>query len=91
MKQIYLILHPEEGDIKTVKYRKDIPQHRLYFHEYAPPDKIAYKVRQIVDWINDPETKRRPQRAAHRGARALRSRCACSLHARTAARSLACS
>ncbi len=58
IKKIFLILHPEEGDIKTVKYRKDIPQHRLYFHEYAPPDKITYKVRQIVDWINDPETKR---------------------------------
>jgi Fic family protein len=58
VKRIYLILHPEEGDLKTLKYRKDIPQHRLYFHEYAQPDKIAYKVRQIVDWINDPETKR---------------------------------
>ena len=58
VKKIYLILHPEEGDIKTVKYRKDIPQHRLYFHEYAPPDKITYKVRQVVDWINDPETRR---------------------------------
>jgi hypothetical protein len=58
IKKIYLILHPEEGDIKTVKYRKDIPQHRLYFHEYAPPDKIAYKIRQIVDWLNDPETRK---------------------------------
>ncbi|MBX3191168.1 MAG: Fic family protein [Labilithrix sp.] len=58
VKRIYLILHPEEGDIKTVKYRKDIPQHRLYFHEYAPPDKIAHKVRQILDWVNDPETRR---------------------------------
>jgi Fic family protein len=58
VKKIYLILHPEEGDIKTVKYRKDIPQHRLYFHEYAPPDKITYKVRQIIDWTNDPETRR---------------------------------
>lgn len=58
IRKIYLILHPEEGDIKTVKYRKDIPQHRLYFHEYAPPDKIPYKVRQIVDWLNDPETRK---------------------------------
>jgi Fic family protein len=58
VKKIYLILHPEEGDIKTVKYRKDIPQHRLYFHEYAPPDKITYKVRQVLDWTNDPETRR---------------------------------
>jgi Fic family protein len=58
VKRIYCVLHPEEGDVKTVKYRKDIPQHRLYFHEYAPPDKIAYKLRQVIDWINDPETRR---------------------------------
>ncbi len=58
IKKIYLILHPEEGDLKTVRYRKDIPQHRLYFHEYAAPDKITYKVRQVVDWVNDPETRR---------------------------------
>lgn len=58
IKKIYLILHPEEGDLKTVKYRRDIPQHRLYFHEYAQPDKIAYKVRQVIDWLNDPETKK---------------------------------
>jgi Fic family protein len=58
VKKIYCVLHPEEGDVKTVKYRKDIPQHRLYFHEYAPPDKINYKMRQIIDWVNDPETRR---------------------------------
>jgi Fic family protein len=68
VKTIYVMLHPEEGDIKTVKYRKDIPQHRLYFHEYAAPDKIGHKVRQIVDWLNDPETKktRGPVRLAAR-------------------------
>ena len=68
VKRVYCVLHPEEGDIKTVKYRKDIPQHRLYFHEYTPPDKIAYKLRQIVDWVNDPEmrTSRTPVRLAAR-------------------------
>jgi Fic family protein len=58
VKRIYCVLHPEEGDPKTAKYRKDIPQHRLYFHEYAPPDKIAYKLRQVIDWMNDPESRR---------------------------------
>jgi Fic family protein len=58
IKRIYCVLHPEEGDVKTVKYRRDIPQHRLYFHEYAPPDKIAYKLRQLIDWMNDPELRR---------------------------------
>jgi Fic family protein len=68
VKNIYLLLHPEEGDLKTLRYRKDIPQHRLYFHEYAPPDKITYKMRQIIDWVNDPETRRtrNPVRVAAR-------------------------
>lgn len=58
VKRIYGVLHPEEGDVKATKYRKDIPQHRLYFHEYTPPDKIAYKLRQVIDWVNDPESRR---------------------------------
>jgi hypothetical protein len=58
LKRIYLTLHPEEGDLKTVRYRKEIPQHRMYFHEYAAPDKIPYKVRQIFDWLNGPEPKK---------------------------------
>lgn len=58
VKKIYVTLHPEEGDVKTVKYRKDVPQHRLYFHEYAQPDKIPHKMRQIIDWIVSPETHR---------------------------------
>ena len=59
IKTIYTILHPEEGDLKTVKYRRDVPQHRLYFHEYATPDKIIYLVRQVVEWLNDPETRKK--------------------------------
>jgi hypothetical protein len=68
IKKIFLTLHPEEGDLKSVKYRKDIPQHRLYFHEYAAPDKIAYKVRQVIDWLNGPEPKKikHPLRIASR-------------------------
>src|SRR5690606_37593767 len=34
------------------------PQHRTYFHEYAAPDKIVYRVRQIFDWLNAPETRK---------------------------------
>jgi hypothetical protein len=30
----------------------------LYFHEYAAPDKIAYRVRQVIDWLNGPEPKK---------------------------------
>jgi Fic family protein len=58
VKKLFLLMHPEEGDIKTVKYRKDIPQHRLYFHEYAAPDKIPHRVRQAIEWLNGPEAKK---------------------------------
>jgi Fic family protein len=58
LKKIYVNLHPEEGDAKTVKYRRDVPQHRLYFHEYSSPDKIAYRVRQTIEWVTKNETKK---------------------------------
>ena len=68
VKRFYVTLHPEEGDIKSVAYRKDIPQHRLYFHEYAAPDRLAYRVRQTIEWLNGPEPKkiRNPIRIAAR-------------------------
>ncbi len=58
VKKIYVLLHPEEGDVKTVKYRREIPQHRLYFHEYSAPDKIGHRVRQAIEWLNGPEAKK---------------------------------
>jgi Fic family protein len=57
LKKLYVTLYPSEGDAETVKYRKDTPLHRLYFHEIAAPDKIAYKLRKFVDWLNQPENR----------------------------------
>lgn len=59
VKKIYTILAPEEQEGKgPPKYRKDMPLHRMYFHEIAPPEKISYKMRQLVSWMNSAETKR---------------------------------
>jgi Fic family protein len=59
IKKIYLTLAPEESEVKgPPKYRKEMPLHRVYFHEIAPPDKIGYKMRQLVDWMSSDETKR---------------------------------
>ncbi|MCC7541030.1 MAG: Fic family protein [Deltaproteobacteria bacterium] len=59
IKQIYAELAPEESEGRgPPKYRKDMPLHRLYFHEISPPDKIAYRMRQLMEWVNAPETKR---------------------------------
>jgi len=59
IKNIYVTLVPEEGEGKGApKYRKDMPLHRQYFHEIAPPEKISYRMRQLVSWMKAPETKR---------------------------------
>lgn len=59
VKQIYGDLAPEELEGKgPPKYRKEMPLHRLYFHEIAQPEKISYRMRQLVQWVNAPDTKR---------------------------------
>lgn len=55
VKQLYVTLTPDEPE---AKYRKDMPLHRLYFHEIATPDKIPVKLRQLVQWLEDDETLR---------------------------------
>lgn len=59
IKKIYSILAPEEVEGKgPPKYRKDMPLHRMYFHDICPPEKISYKMRQLVQWVNSAETRR---------------------------------
>lgn len=59
IKKIYVTLDPEGADGKgPPKYRKDMPIHRLYFHEIAQPDKIQPRMKTLIDWINAPDTKR---------------------------------
>lgn len=59
IKGIYAHLAPEEVEGKGApKFRKEMPLHRLYFHDITPPDKIAAKVKQLLQWANAPETKR---------------------------------
>ena len=69
IKQIYLVLEPEEAEGKgTLKYRKEMPLHRVYFHEISQPNKISYRMRQLVHWISSNEAKRQihPVRRASR-------------------------
>jgi Fic family protein len=59
LKDLYVCLAPEEVEgKKPPAYRKDMPIHRLYFHEISTPDKISYKLRQFTQWVNAVETKR---------------------------------
>lgn len=59
VKDIYASLAPDEVDgKKPPAYRKDIPLHRLYFHEIAAPDKIIPKLKAFGQWINATDTRR---------------------------------
>jgi Fic family protein len=55
IQRLYLTLAPEETE---AKFRKDIPLHRLYFHEIAPPDKIPAKIKALTDWLASDDTTR---------------------------------
>jgi Fic family protein len=55
IERIYLTLAPDETE---AKFRKDIPLHRLYFHEIAGPDKIAAKMKALTEWLESAETLR---------------------------------
>ena len=55
LKQIHGMLTPDEK-AKGSPYRKDNPLHRLYFHEIATPDKIALRMKKLVEWLDEDET-----------------------------------
>jgi Fic family protein len=69
IKDIYYILAPEEAEGKAPpKYRKDMPLHRVYFHEIATPDKIPPKMRTLLQWLASDDVPRtvHPTRIAAR-------------------------
>lgn len=59
IRDLYGCLAPDEVEgKKPPQYRKDMPVHRLYFHDIATPDKILPKLKQFVEWVNSPETRK---------------------------------
>jgi Fic family protein len=54
VRKLYGIVTPDQV-AKGVPYRKENPLHRLYYHEIAPPEKIAYKMRKLQEWLESPE------------------------------------
>ena len=63
-KKVYQVLNTDEVTPRNTKakppgqYRKDNPLHRLYFHEIAPPEKISYRVRKLVEWLSSDEARK---------------------------------
>ena len=66
LKKIYFELAPEEAEQKGKNiYRKDMPVHRVYFHDISPPDKIAPAMVSLIKWMREEKkTKTHPLRLA---------------------------
>ncbi|MDI7268259.1 MAG: Fic family protein [Myxococcota bacterium] len=45
-------------------YRRDVPVHRLYYHDIAAPDRIAYRMKRLIDWAGQPDFRKRHPIAA---------------------------
>ncbi len=59
IKRIYATLVPEEIEGRQPpRYRREVPSQRMYFHDLLPPEKISYRMRQLVQWMNAAETRR---------------------------------
>jgi Fic family protein len=66
LKKVFQLLDADDTLDRSAKvsrsnpfqYRKDNPLHRLYFHEIAPPDKIAYRVRKLTEWLASEEARK---------------------------------
>lgn len=57
IKKIYEILGAGVEGRSAAEYRKDIPLHRAYFHEIAPPAKIGFLLGKLVDFCESSEFK----------------------------------
>jgi Fic family protein len=56
VRELYKVLSPDES-AKGAPYRKENPLHRLYYHDIAPPEKIAYRMRKFSDWLDSADAK----------------------------------
>jgi Fic family protein len=61
LKRMQSLLSPDDAEVKDGTFRKETPVHRLYFHDIAPPDKIAGEVKKLDDWL--PTRRRRSSHA----------------------------
>lgn len=58
LRKLYVTLEPADDDKSGVKYRKDMPLHRQYFHEISQPEKIQPRMKTLVQWLGDSEARK---------------------------------
>ena len=67
MRQIHTTLGSDDPEFTPVRYRRDIPLHRAYFHEIAQPAAIPTRMAKLLEWAeeNDPDDDEAVRFAAH--------------------------
>jgi Fic family protein len=50
IRRLYGMVTPD-AVAKGLPYRKENPLHRLYYHEIAPPEKIAQRMKKLEEWM----------------------------------------
>lgn len=67
VRAIFDTLVPDETD-KGSRYRKEMPLHRQYLHQLEQPEKISYRLRQLIQWLSAADTHKtmHPTRVAAR-------------------------
>jgi Fic family protein len=56
LRDLYAILAPNQVE-GGLPFRKENPLHRLYYHDICPPEKIAFKMKKLGEWLESDETK----------------------------------
>jgi Fic family protein len=51
LKKIHTSLVDKLPNAQPGRYRKDIPLHRAYYHEIAPPDRISGEMRKLTEYL----------------------------------------
>ncbi|MGM0596269.1 MAG: Fic family protein [Myxococcota bacterium] len=59
IKQLHNIITVSDSN-KDLVYRKEIPLHRQYAHDFSQPEKIPYKMRKLGDWLQSSTFRKMP-------------------------------
>lgn len=58
IRELHALFLEDGVDPKKVPYRRDIPIHRLYFHDIAVPEKIAQRMTRLLAWADSAEFRK---------------------------------
>ncbi|MBU1238351.1 Fic family protein [Myxococcota bacterium] len=59
IKELHTLIS-EPGSSKQNNYRKEIPLHRQYAHDFSPPEKIPYRMRKLGEFLQSQSFRKMP-------------------------------